>query len=230
MAVAAPAEKPAAKPGVGAKAASATAKLAGKEETFACEWGVKSSVYGFVDTSKLWMKGTKLRLEKKTGAGLRIMLLRNGKGVYQINQASNDGHKWPKEWERELPQQVNLIGGPQGDPQRFLKQVKAKRTGQERYSGRPAEIWTYTIGDGKRGPKQTFRLWIANPGGQPLKLETRMPNPRGGFNAVSVDYKSYRWGMDLPDSMFELPRGAKIVDLGKTPDTQPRTRPASGKK
>jgi hypothetical protein len=206
-------------------ASTAKAKPSAGVQTFACEWGVKSSAYGFVDTSKIWMKGTKLRMEKKTGAGLRVLLLRNGKGVYQINQAVNSGHKWPKDWERELPQQINLIGGPQGDPKLFLKQVKAKRTGQESYSGRPAEIWSYTLGGGK-APKQSFRLWLATPGGQPLKLETRMPNPRGGTNAVAIDYKSYRWGMNLPDELFELPRGAKVVDLG----APAKVRPASGRK
>jgi hypothetical protein len=202
-----------------APAAKKVASPARKPATFACEWGVRSSAYGFVDTTKLWMKGPKVRVEKRTGAGLRVMLLRNGKGVYQLNQATNDGHKWPKEWERDLPQQLNLIGGPQGDPKKFLALVKAKRAGTERYNGRPAEIWAYTMGTGKQ--KQSFRVWIATSGGQPLKMETRIPNPRGGTNVIAVDYKIYRWGMDLPDSMFELPRGARISDLGRKPSTKP---------
>jgi hypothetical protein len=209
-AVAAPASKPAANPG---------AKPAAKAETFACEWGVRSSAYGFVDTTKLWTKGSKLRLEKKTGAGLRVMLLRNDKGVFQLNQATMDGHKWQKDWERGLPQQLNIIGGPQGDPQKFLKLVKAKRVSQERYNGRPAEIWAYSMGSGKQ--QQSFRVWIATSGGQPLKMETRIPNPRGGVNVVAVDYKVYRWGMDLDDSLFEVPRGARISDLSRGPSPQP---------
>jgi hypothetical protein len=203
----------------GAAVAAPAAKPAKTAETFACEWGVRSSSYGFVDTTKLWMKGSKVRLEKKTGAGLRVMLVRNQKGVYQLNQATNDGHKWPKEWEREMPQQINLIGGPQGDPQKFLRMVKAKRTGQERYNGRPAEIWSYTMGNGKQ--KQAFRVWIATSGRQPLKMETRIPNPRGGTNIVAVDYKVYRWGMHLADSLFDVPRGARISDLGRGPSAKP---------
>lgn len=200
-------------------AAPATKPATKKAETFACEWGVRSSAYGFVDTTKLWIKGSKVRLEKKTGAGLRVMLLRNEKGVFQMNQATNDGHKWPKEWERELPQQINLIGGPQGDPEKFLRIVKAKRTGQERYNGRPAEIWSYTMGQGKQ--KQAFRVWIATSGRQPLKMETRIPNPRGGTNTIAVDYKVYRWGMELADSLFELPRGARFSDLGRPASAKP---------
>jgi hypothetical protein len=216
--------------GTALAAPAAPAAPAAQAQTFACEWGVKSSIYGVVDTSKLWMKGSKIRMEKKTGAGLRIMLVRNSKGVYQVNQASNDGHKWPKLWERELPAQINMIGGPQGDPQLFLKRVKATLIRKDRYSGRPAEIWGYTMGSTKKGLKQSFRVWIASPGGQPLKLETRLPNPRGGFNVVAIDYKSYRWGMNLPDSLFEVPSGCKIVDLGRGEDLRPRTRPASLKK
>jgi hypothetical protein len=165
------------------------------------------------------MKGSKLRLEKKTGAGLRVMLLRNDKGVYQLNQATNDGTKWPKEWERDLPAQLNMIGGPQGDPQKFLKMVKAKKVGQERYNARPAEIWAYTMGKGKQ--KQSFRVWLATSGGQPLKMETRIPNPRGGINTVAVDYKVYRWGMDLSNSLFDLPRGAKINSAWENASAKP---------
>jgi hypothetical protein len=204
---------------VAAPAAKPAAKAVKQAETFACEWGVRSSAYGFVDTTKLWMKGPKVRLEKKTGAGLRIMLLRNGKGVFQLNQATNDGHKWPKEWEREMPQQINLIGGPQGDPQKFLALVKAKRVKQESFNGRPADVWAYTMGSKKH--KQSFRLWIAKSGGQPLKMETRIPNPRGGVNVVGVEYKVYRWGMTLADSLFEVPKGARISDLGRKPGTKP---------
>lgn len=209
-----PALKPAAQPAAGA-------------QTFACEMAVRSSTYGLVDSSKLWMKGSYLRWDKRSGAGLRIMLLRNGKGVYQINQSSHDGHKWPKEWERDLGPQVNLVGGPQGDPWVFLQRVKAKRTGAETYNGRPCEIWSYSVPGTKKGTHQIFRVWMAKPAGTPLKLETRVPTPRGGFNTVGIEYKSYRWGMAIPDSFFDVPQGTKIVDLGRSGSSLPQPRPAS---
>jgi outer membrane lipoprotein-sorting protein len=214
---------PAAKPAKPAKPAANT-------QAWMCEMGVRSSTYGLVDTSKLWMKGSSLRWEKRSGAGLRIMLIRNSKGVYQINQASNDGHKWPRDWERDLPAQVNLVGGPQGDPRAFLKGVRAKRTGTETYEGRQCDIWSYAAVTGnKRAPKQIFRVWVAKPNFQPMKVETRQPTSRGGFNTVVIDYKTYRWGLNLPDSFFAPPRGSKIVDLGKIDDSTLRARPASMK-
>jgi hypothetical protein len=211
----------------GAAPAAAPAAKPAAPQTFACEIGVRSSTYGMVDSSKLWMKGTYLRWEKRSGAGLRILLLRNAKGVYQINQASHDGHKWPKDWEKELSPRVNLVGGPQGDPWVFLQKVKAKRTGAETYNGRPCEIWSYTVPGQKKGERQIFRVWMAKPAGTPLKLETRLHTPRGSWNTVGIEYKSYRWGMPLSDSFFDVPRGTKIVDLGKSGSSLPQPRPAS---
>jgi hypothetical protein len=209
-----------------APGAKTAARPAARADTFASEMAVRSSTYGFVDSSKLWMKGSFLRWEKRSGAGLRIMLLRNAKGVYQINQSSHDGHKWPKVWEKDLAPQVNLVGGPQGDPHAFLQKVKAKRTGAESYNGRPCEIWSYSAPGQKKGERQIFRVWLAKPAGTPVRLETRVRTPRGGFNTVGIDYKSYRWGMAIPDSFFDVPAGTKIVDL-EHGSSLPQPRPAS---
>jgi hypothetical protein len=219
-----PAAAPAAKsPATAAKSPATAVKSTDAGKAFAYEIATRTSAYGLVAAEKVWMKGGMLRMEKRTGAGLRILLLRNAKGVYQVNQAVNEGHKWPKAWEKDLPASVNLTGGPQGDPMQFLKRVQGKKTGQETVNGRVCEVWTYSLGK-KKGSGQIFRLWVAKLGKQPIKLETRSSTSRGTVNTTAIEYKSYRWGLPLPDSFFDVPRGARISDLSRSAASLSRSR------
>ena len=50
------------------------------------------------------------------------------------------------------------------------------------------------------------------------------------MNVVAVDYKVYRWGMALDDSMFAVPKTARIAVLPEQPLAKPVLKPASLKK
>jgi len=58
-----------------------------------------------------------------------------------------------------------------------------------------------------------------------VKLETRTPTNRGTMNIVAIEYKSYRWNLPLPDSFFDLPRGARISTVNLKTATLPGRKP-----
>src|SRR5947209_1629595 len=112
--------------------------------TFQCDYTMRTPTYGVVERSTLTTKGKLVRYQKRTGAGLRLMFLRNHNGTYHINVHTNDGARWPKVWEKDLDNRL-MTPGPQGDPVAFLKGAHAKRTGQERLDGQQVEVWTYNL-------------------------------------------------------------------------------------
>jgi hypothetical protein len=198
---------------VGVVAQAVGAAPAAKQPTFECEMVVRTSTHGVVDRSKLTTKGNLVRLQKRTGAGLKILFIRNRQGTYHLNMHTNDGAKWPASWAQDAERRFRLLtGGPQGDPQAFLKMVKARRTGREQVGNRSTEVWTYSLPTTMSRP-QVVRVFLDVKGKRPVKTEMRMPIAAGRVDTVTIEYPSYRWDFPLPDSFFDLPRNAKVVDL-----------------
>jgi hypothetical protein len=169
-----------------------------------------------------------VRFQKRTGAGLKLLFIRNHEGTFQLNMHTNDGAKYGPKWAKAAERRL-VTPGPQGDPKIFLKGVSARRIGRETVNGRAAEVWTYNLpeavmvsdGPGKPAKMVTkpllVRLYLDAKEQRPLKVETQMQlaqgTGRGRVDTVSVEYTKYRWGFPLQDSFFNLPRGAKWVDL-----------------
>src|SRR4051812_4098031 len=66
--------------------------------TFECEMVVRTASYGVLERSQLTTKGDLMRYQKRTGAGLKILFIRNHQGTYHLNMHTNDGAKWPASW------------------------------------------------------------------------------------------------------------------------------------
>jgi hypothetical protein len=188
--------------------------------TFEAEYVVRTSSYGLLQKAKLTTKGNMLRYQQRTGGGLKLLFLRNHGGTYHINLHTNDGARWPAAWAKNFENRL-FTGGPQGDPWVFLKAAHARRTGRETVNGRTAEIWTYRL-PSTTGQDQVCRLAMDVKQRRPLQVEIRTQVMPGKADRVIVEYQSYRWNFPLPDSYFDLPRGARLVDLGH-PNAPPFT-------
>jgi hypothetical protein len=172
---------------------------------------IRTSTYGVIERSKVTTKGHLMRYQKRTGTGLKLLFIRNREGTYHINMHTNDGAKWDDETAKGV-ERVLVNGGPQGDPQAFLRKVKAKNSGRDTVNGRAAEVWTYRL---PAGPNKTqfIRIFMDVKEKRPLKLEMRQQISKDRTDGITIEYKSYRWGFPLADSFFSLPPGAKVVDL-----------------
>jgi hypothetical protein len=197
----------------------ATAAPPSPPKTFECEYVVRTPVYGVVDRAKYTSKGDLVRYQKRSGAGLKLLFLRNRQGTYQLNMHTNDGAKYGPDWVKNS-ERLLVTPGPQGDPKVFLKGVRARRTGREKVNGRTADVWTYDLPTVMQKPI-VVHLYMDQREQRPVKVETRMQLSQGKgigrTDIVTIEYASYRWGFPLPDSFFDLPKGAKLVDLG-TPE------------
>jgi hypothetical protein len=189
----------------------AAAAPAERPATFETEFVVRSSTYGIMQQATLTTKGNLLRYQQRTGAGLKLLLIRNHRGAYHINLYSHDGAHWPASWAHMVDRRL-VTGGPQGDPQRFFQVAHARRTGRARIDGRTAEVWTYSLPQ-PAGKAQVVRVFMDAKEKRPLRAEMRMPVAPGRMDTVVIDYHTYRWDFPLPDRFFDVPRGVKIVDL-----------------
>jgi hypothetical protein len=178
---------------------------------FECEMSVRTTSHGVVERMKLTTKGDYRHVQMRTGAGLKILFIRNRQGMYHLNMHTNDGAKYPPSWVKAFERRL-MTPGPQGDPWVFLKSVQAKKTGRQTVNGRAAEVWTYSL-PMKTGKSQVVRVYMDTKERRPVKADLRMPISRDRIDTVVIEYSKYRWGFPLADSFFNLPRGAKIVDL-----------------
>jgi hypothetical protein len=189
------------------------APAASPTETFQCEMVVRTTTYGVVDRATLTTKGDWLRYQKRTGAGLKLLFIRNRQGTYHVNLHTNDGAKWPPSWAKDLNGRLMVTAGPQGDPQRFLNKVKARRTGRQSVNGAPAEVWAYSLPT-KLGKPQAVRVFMDVKEKRPVKVEFRTQVAPSRTDLMTIEYPVYRWNFPLPDSFFNLPPGTRLVDLG----------------
>jgi hypothetical protein len=197
---------------------------AGPVATFQCEFAIRTATYGVIQRGTLTRKGKLLRYQPRTGGGLRLLYIRNRHGTYHINLHTNDGALWTPELAQRIEDRL-MLPGPQGDPRAFFKVVHARRTGRERVDGRATDVWTYTL-PAEAGKQQVVHVFVDLKTGRPLRAETRAQIAPNRSDAVTVDYSCYRWDFPLPDSFFDLPPGAKIVDLNH-PEAKPLIVPVS---
>jgi outer membrane lipoprotein-sorting protein len=171
--------------------------------------------HGKGGTAKFWVKGTRVREEKKSGGGLRVILISNEDGVFVKNKYSNIWAKMPSTVAYRLVDR--LLGGPSGDPKAFLKEHNAKKVGTQNWNGAPCTIWSYA------SPKniEKYRLWLSAKTGKPVRLE-RDALLGGKFREkITVTYNDFAWNVPLEDALFKVPANEQVREF-KNP-LQPQT-------
>lgn len=168
------------------------------------------SKHGFGGVDNFWVKGTKIREEKKTGGGLRVIMITNEHGVFLKNKYSNIWARMSSHPATNLAEM--LLGGPSGDPKPFLKEHKAKKQGVQKWNGQPCAVWDYA------SPKniEHYKLWVSLKTGKPVHL-VRDALLGGHFREkITVNYTSYAWNLPLPDALFKLPASEQVRDIDRS--------------
>jgi outer membrane lipoprotein-sorting protein len=171
---------------------------------------INYSKHGNGGTAKYWVKGTKVREEKKSGGGLRVIMITNEQGVFVKNKYSNVWAKMPTSVAYRLADR--LLGGPSGDPKPFLKQHQAKKVGVEKWDGQPCTVWDYSSAK----DIEHYKLWVSAKTGKPVRL-VRDALLGGRFREkITVTYTDFAWNVPVEDTLFKVPANEQVRDMNKS--------------
>jgi hypothetical protein len=174
------------------------------------EVDINYAKHGNGGTAKFWIKGDKVREEKKSGGGLRVIMITNETGVFLKNKYSNVWAKLPPSAGAGLVDR--LLGGPAGDPKPFLKSHKAKKSGTQAWNGEPCEIWDYS------SPKNVehYKLWISQKNGKPVRLERDALLGNKFREKITVKYTNFAWNVPVEDALFKVPANEQVRDMNRS--------------
>jgi hypothetical protein len=171
---------------------------------------ISYSKHGNGGTAKYWVKGNKVREEKKSGGGLRVIMITNDQGVFVKNKYSNVWAKLPLSVAYKLPER--LLGGPSGDPKEFLKEHRAKKVGADKWNGEPCAVWDYASAK----DIEHYKLWVSAKTGKPVRL-VRDALLGGRFREkITVTYTSFAWNVPVEDALFKVPANEQVRDMNKS--------------
>jgi outer membrane lipoprotein-sorting protein len=142
-------------------------------------------------TQKVWMKGDdKMRMEMTAG-GQTVITIRNGDTMYMYYPEQNMAMKTDiRKATKSAVEEVGSIG-----------KYKPKVIGTETMDGKLCTVVEYVTPEGRT------KMWIWQKHGFPVRVETAVPN-----GTMVMEYKNISFG-NIPDSMFKLPAGVKIMDM-----------------
>jgi len=194
---------------IGLAACVSGAGFAQAKET--CEFQVKNrSKVGYRGMSTYYVKGQWMREEKRTGGGLELILVSNDQGLYIRNKHTKYWFRYPTGIGAQIRRRI--LGGPIGDVKRFLKSTKAVNLGKEKVEGQLCNLWTYRFKDSD----DKFRLWTDLKNTKPIRMERdyRVPGTKKRDTLV-VEYRNYIANRPLPDSLFQIGKNDRVVELNK---------------
>ncbi len=186
-----------------------------KPET--CVYEVKLQCpQGDMGSKKLYVKDSYYACEMDS-AGLKFKTIKNKNGVFLINDWRKHAGKYPPGTTRESP--FSILPGPVGDVKQFLAGNEAKKTGQETINGKLCDIYSYKSPLGGWNCK----LWAHSKSLLPIKLVMSGAKPS---DTQTATYMTYKVGLDIPDSRFEIPKGYAIGDISLPKDRAASPKPA----
>jgi len=187
-----------------------------KVDTLVYQVRMKSSL-GDWGTRKMTMKGSNFVFEAES-AGMKMKVIKNNDGVFLLHPFRKEAGKYPKGVNRESP--MAYLPGPVGDVKAFLAKNKAKAVGKEKIDKKLCDVYTYT--EKESGWK--CKLWVSSKDMTPVKLE--MTGTKKG-DVRTVTYISYKRGVPVPDSIFQLPKDIKIRPMSAKNTATNSERPDS---
>jgi len=158
-----------------------------------------TSSQGETITSKVWIKGNNMRMEQIAEGEKMITLMKEGT-MYLYYPAQKMAMKM-----------VISVGAGQGgqenpkDMMEYLKSIKAKPLGQEKIEGKLCDIYQVSYPQGLRG-----KVWVWKAKKLPLKSVMTV-----GSETITTRYRNVQMGINIPDSLFELPPGTQITDMSQ---------------
>ncbi|MEA3489166.1 MAG: hypothetical protein U9R44_02340 [Candidatus Omnitrophota bacterium] len=145
---------------------------------------------------RVWVKDDKMRVESAAGGQKAIMIYRND-GVYNYLPSQNMVMKIPQK-----EQNLDYVK----DGERYLAYLEdqgARKTGTEVLEGRLCDIYKYSD---NFGSDVTVWVW------REKKFPVKMVMDNRGVK-TQVLFSDIRMNEPVPESLFELPGGARVVDM-----------------
>ncbi len=150
------------------------------------------------------VKDKKVRAESNFG-NINALMIRNDKGAFSYIPAQKTATKIPSQL-----QQRNVTDDLP-DFKGFLESSNGKKVGSETFAGETCDI--YEFKDPVNG--ENSKAWLSQTKNFPLKIEINTPQ-----GVTKIEFRNIETGINLDDSLFEVPADVKIIDLG-APGTKP---------
>jgi outer membrane lipoprotein-sorting protein len=164
-------------------------------------------------TDKVWVKGQRARFEGNepmtgptvrlvNGARVHILFPQQKRGTVTTIQTAKNGPKDPMEFLRANVAELTRT---------------AKKTGQQTLDGFPCDI--YQLTRKQEGRTLTLKAWVSRTTQPrlPLKVENTLQVRRPNMSVTqsqTTRITNLKLGVPIPDSLFEVPPGYKIVEGG----------------
>jgi len=149
-------------------------------------------------TSKVWIKGEKMRMEQIAEGEKMITLMKEGT-MYLYYPAQKMAMK--------MDISAGAGQGGQENPKdmmEYLKSVKAKPLGQEKIEGKLCHVYQITYPQtGAKG-----KIWVWKGKNFPLKSVMTV-----GSETITTRYRNVQMDISIPNSYFELPPGTQIIKM-----------------
>jgi len=159
-----------------------------------------TSSRGQTMTSKVWIKGEKMRIEQTAQGQKMITLMKEG-AMYLYYPAQKIAMKMDVSAGADQEEQEN----PK-EMVEYLKSIEAKPLGQERIEGKLCDIYQITYPQtGARG-----KIWVWRGKNFPLKSVMTVDS-----ETITTEYRNVQMGINIPDSLFEIPPGTQIMDMSQ---------------
>jgi hypothetical protein len=163
---------------------------------------------GTTVTQKIWANKTKMRSETSMQKGSSIIL---------TDMEKQTMYNYLPDQNTAIKMDFNQASAPVNqDPSSILK-YNPQIMGIEPVDGKLCLIIQFTR------EQSTVREWRWQEKGLPLKVETATATGKTTMEMKNIDFSV------IPDSMFDLPAGVKIVDIGQinVPTNKPTSIPAN---
>jgi outer membrane lipoprotein-sorting protein len=162
-------------------------------------------------TSKVWIKGDRVRWEMKHPLGGEFLMISDGKDYYQMNPAQKSGFKSPAPTAKD--------GKPVGPWQLFAKDLnqllkEGKKLGHETIAGQACDI--YAGSKSENGSTKSFKIWVATVAGVslPMKFVKKESMVKPGVSVSgteTVTITNLKTNVPIADSQFVVPKDYKIA-------------------
>lgn len=163
-------------------------------------------IVGLTSTAKTWIKGTKIRTEMDIMGMTQIMVGDTNDIMYTYTPSTKKATKM------DMAEIKESMG--EADLSEMLGELKdkaeIKKLGDETIDGKKCQVFEFKIKDVVQGKaiEGLMKFWIWEKHGLPVKFEMSMDGQAAG----TAYYKNFDFG-PIPDSLFELPSDAQIVDM-----------------
>ena len=171
-----------------------------------------------VALTKVWVEGAKIRVEERGQVIIKV-----GDTVTRWLEKENKAYRI-----KGVSEYYELSGLALPMYSRAFKQG-AKKVGEETIGGRLCDIYSWRglmppppPGETKPLVGPESKLWLSRDHKIPMKRVRTSPGP-GDKTYVSTA-KNIEVGIDIPDSMFQAPKGMKIVEMPAKPAPKGRPR------